>query len=103
MMNKKIITTNQDSHFSIIGLLTLAFIAQGIILGFTVLLPFVQADFILSRGQIGLYSTFLFFSSFIMAIFSGWIVDFFGVKLGLVTGVFILGLFMFLVDFAKNQ
>ena len=99
MIKKLLLTTKLNSYFYSVALVTVAFVAQGVVLGFTVLLPFVQVDFQLTRAQLGLYPTFLFFSSFVMALFSGWIVDYFGTKRILVTGVFLLGLFMFLHSF----
>ncbi len=99
MIKKLPLTTKLNSYFYSVALVTVAFVAQGVVLGFTVLLPFVQVDFQLTRAQLGLYPTFLFFSSFVMALFSGWIVDYFGTKRILVTGVFLLGLFMFLHSF----
>lgn len=102
MIKKLPLNTKLNSYFYNVALMTVAFIAQGVVLGFTVLLPFVQVDFQLSRAQLGLYPTFLFFSSFMMALFSGWIVDYFGTKRMLVTGVFLLGLFMFLHSFVYS-
>lgn len=65
MIKKLPLTTKLNSYFYNVALIAVAFIAQGVLLGFTVLLPFVQVDFQLSRAQLGLYPTFLFFSSFI--------------------------------------
>jgi len=48
------LTTKLNSYFYSVVLMTVAFIAQGVVLGFTVLLPFVQVDFQLSRAQLGL-------------------------------------------------
>ncbi len=62
--------------------------------GFKALLPMVQDEFMLTRTQVGLYSSFYFLSAVFIAIFSGRIADYLGTKRGLVLGV---GLVAFLI------
>lgn len=62
--------------------------------GFKALLPLVQEEFMLSRTQVGFYSSFYFLSTVFIAIFSGKIADYLGTKKGLVLGV---GLVSFLI------
>lgn len=59
--------------------------------GIQALMPFLRADFGITRTQAGLYSTFLFSSATIIAIFSGNIVDKIGSRPGLLIGIFSLG------------
>ncbi len=55
------------------------------------MLPLVQDEFLISRAEVGLYSSFYFFSSVMIAIFSGKIADRLGTKNGLVIGVGLVG------------
>ncbi len=64
--------------------------------GIQALMPFLRADFGISRTQAGLYSTFLFSSATIIAIFSGNIVDKIGSRSGLLIGIFSMGALMIL-------
>ncbi|MGM0653135.1 MAG: MFS transporter [Bacillota bacterium] len=69
-------------------IISTAYIAVFInIQGFKAMLPLVQDEFLISRAEVGLYSSFYFFSSVIIAIFSGKIADRLGTKNGLVLGV----------------
>ncbi len=74
-----------------------AYIAVTInIQGFMGLLPFVQAEFMLTRAQAGLYTTFYFLSATLVATFSGRVVDLIGSKRGMILGVSCLGVLFLL-------
>lgn len=60
------------------------------------LLPMVQEEFIISRAQVGLYSSFYFLSAALIAVYSGKIVDLLGTKNSLLSGVAIIGVMMIL-------
>ena len=64
--------------------------------GFVSLLPLVQEEFQISRTLVGLYSSFYFFSAMLIAVFSGRIVDRLGTKKGLMLGVTVVGMMMYL-------
>jgi len=64
--------------------------------GFKAMLPLVQEEFQISRTQVGFYSSFYFISTVLLSIFSGRIVDYLGTKKGLILGVAVTGLMMFL-------
>ena len=64
--------------------------------GFMALLPMVQEEFLISRAQVGLYSSFYFMSAALISVFSGRIVDRLGTKRGLVLGVTVVGIMIFL-------
>jgi len=49
-------------------------------MGFLALLPFVREEFVLTRTQVGLYSTCFFLGSTVIAIFTGALVDKLGGK-----------------------
>lgn len=70
--------------------------------GFKAMLPFVQEDFAISRAQVGLYSSFYFFSAVLIAVFSGKVTDYLGTKRGLVLGVSIVAVMMFLHTLAPS-
>jgi len=70
--------------------------------GFSAIFPFLQRDFDLSRSQLGLHSTFFFFSSAIFAIFAGRLVDRKGSKWGLGFGILFTGLFFLLHSILPN-
>ena len=70
--------------------------------GFSAIFPFLQRDFDLSRSQLGLHSTFFFFSSAIFAIFAGRLVDLKGSKWGLGFGILLTGIFFILHSIAPN-
>ncbi len=59
--------------------------------GFKALLPLVQEEFVISRAQVGLYSSFYFLSAVLIAVFSGRIVDRLGTKKGLYLGAGVVG------------
>ncbi len=68
--------------------------------GIQSLMPFIQSEFGISRTQAGLYSTSLFITATIIAVFSGGIVDRIGSRKGLIIGVSSLGVIMLLHGFA---
>jgi len=59
--------------------------------GFLALLPFIREEFVLSRTQVGYYSTFFYLSSAVLAVFTGSVVDRVGPKKGVTFGVICLG------------
>lgn len=104
-MNYKIKTKNKNHHFNWVTLMiiSLASIVMGIYRdGITVLFPFFQKDFDLSRGELGLYITFLYFTSSLVSIFSGRLVDIKGSKWGMIFGVLSVGIFLALHSMAPN-
>lgn len=70
--------------------------------GIMTLFPFIQAEYNLSKTQIGLYSTFIYISSVSMAVFSGWIADSWGTKRAMFAGLSSMGIFIFLHSFSTN-
>lgn len=59
--------------------------------GFATLFPFLQAEFAVSRAQLGLHSTFFFLISSLMSIITGRFVDRRGFRCGLLLGVSSIG------------
>src|SRR5690554_4397560 len=70
--------------------------------GIMALFPFIKEEFILSRAQTGLYSTFYFISATVVAAFSGKIIDNLGAKKGMIIGAGSLGLFVVLHSLAPS-
>lgn len=72
-------------------------------LGIPLLYPFIQAEFALSRAQIGFITSFTGFGTLLTALLGGWLVDYFGVKrvmvIALFSAVVALGLFNFAGSF----
>ncbi len=64
--------------------------------GFMGLIPMVQEEFLLSRVEVGLYTSFYFLSATLVAIIAGRIVDRLGTKKGLIIGVGMIGIMMIL-------
>lgn len=80
--------TRNQGHWVLLMLISTAYIAVfANIQGFKAMLPLVQDEFLLSRTQVGLYSSFYFLSAVFIAVFSGKIADRLGTKKGLVLGV----------------
>ncbi len=80
-----------------LAIISTAYIAVFVnIQGFKAMLPLVQDEFLISRAQVGLYSSFYFLSTVIIAVFSGRIADHLGTKRGLVLGVGIVAIMIFL-------
>lgn len=96
-------TENQEVkiQWNYLLLLSSAYFATSINMqGIQALMPFIQADFNLSRTQAGLYTTFFFISATAAAVFSGNIVDDYGARKGMLIGVFSVGGMMILHSFA---
>ncbi len=70
--------------------------------GFAALFPFLQRDFGLTRAQLGLHSTFFFFTSALVAIYAGRVVDLKGSKWGMVFGSSVMGVFFILHSLTPN-
>jgi len=70
--------------------------------GFLAILPFIREEFALNRTQVGYYSTFFFFSSAAIAIFTGTIVDKIGSKKGILFGVGFFGLINILYGYSTT-
>jgi len=86
-----------QKHLAALIIISTAYIAVFVnIQGFKAMLPLVQDEFLISRAQVGLYSSFYFFSTVIIAVFSGRIADYLGTKRGLILGVCIVALMMIL-------
>lgn len=62
--------------------------------GFVALLPFVREEFVLTRTQVGLYSTCFFLGATVTAIFTGGLVDKLGAKKSLLLGMGCFGFTM---------
>lgn len=70
--------------------------------GIMTLFPFIQAEYGLSKTQVGLYSTFMYISSVSMAVFSGWIADSWGTKKAMFAGLSSIGVFVFLHSYSTS-
>ena len=93
----------KNFNWSILFIISLPSLVTGIYRdGFASLFPFLQRDFHLGRAQLGLYSTFFFFTSALVSIFTGRLVDIKGPKWGLSFGVLFTGIFLILHSIAPN-
>ena len=102
-MNKKIKPFKINNSLKILFILSIPYIA--VMLnhnGFMALLPFVRDSFDLTRTQIGYYSTSIFLSAAILAVFTGNIVDKIGSKAGMIIGVGCFGLMNILFGLAPS-
>ncbi len=70
--------------------------------GFLALLPFVREEFLLSRTEVGLYNTFYFLSSALLAISTGNIVDRLGPRKGILLGIGFMGTVIFMYGFSPS-
>ncbi|MFO7814795.1 MAG: MFS transporter [Halanaerobiales bacterium] len=98
-------TKEKDNKFNwqILLIIMFAGIAVGIYRnGIMTLFPFLQEEYSLSRAQVGLYSTFLYISSTGVAIFTGRIADYWGVKRSMIGGLLLMGLFISLHSLAPS-
>jgi len=96
MKNSRKTAWNQK-NWAILLILSTAYIAVfANVQGFKALLPLVQDEFTISRAAVGLYTSFYFLSTVIIAVFSGRIADYLGTKRGLFLGVGIVGIMIFL-------
>jgi len=90
-------------NWPILFIISLSSIITGIYReGFASLFPFLQRNFNLTRAQLGLHSTFFFFTSALAAVFVGRLVDLKGSKWGLFFGVFFTGIFLILHSMVPN-
>lgn len=85
----------------------LVLLTATIILGITrdgipALFPFIQQDFALTRAQMGLFSTFFFLSSMLVAVTTGRMVDLLGPRGSMILGASSIGLIMVLFSLARN-
>jgi len=102
-MEKRRQKDKKTSNIQILFLITFAGIMAGIYRnGIMTLFPFLQSEFSLTRTQVGLYSTFLYTSSTIVAILSGRIADYWGVKKSMIMGLVFMGLFIIFHAFASG-
>jgi predicted MFS family arabinose efflux permease len=101
MQNTK--TSNDDFNWRVLIIITAAGFFAGVYRnGIMTLFPFLQSEFGLTRAQVGLYSTFLFFSMAVVVIFSGRIADYFGVKRSIFWGLSFMGIFIILHSLANG-
>ena len=70
--------------------------------GFLALLPFVREEFLLSRTEVGLYNTFYFLSSALLAISTGNVVDRLGPRKGILLGIGFMGAVIFMYGFSPS-
>ncbi len=88
-------------HWVTLLIISTAYIAVfANIQGFKAMLPLVQDEFLVSRTMVGLYTSFYFLSTVVIAIFSGKIADYLGTKRGLVLGVGVVSIMIILHSFA---
>ena len=96
------VSRKAESNWKVLLLVTSVAIVYGICRdGISVLLPFMQNEFSLSRAQIGFYSTFLYAGSTSVAVFSGRIVDVLGTRRSIVLGLALMGAFVTLYSIAS--
>lgn len=94
---------HSDYDYKLLMIIALNPIVLGICRdGIPALFPLIQAEFLVSRAQVGLYSTFLFFSSTAVSIFSGWGVDRFGARKMMVMGNIGAGFIVFCYSFVPS-
>lgn len=100
MENKNV---NDTYNYKILLIITFVGIVTGVYRnGIMTLFPFIQSEFNLTRTQVGLYSTFLYFSSTGVTIFSGRIADYWKVKKSMLWGLGLMGLFIFMHSLAPH-
>lgn len=78
---------------ALLAQVTVSIVAQGI----PTLSPFIQSDFAITRGQVGLCNSALTAGSFVALTVAGWAVDLYGERVALVWGNLAVGLFCFVV------
>ncbi|MFW5790431.1 MAG: MFS transporter [Halanaerobiaceae bacterium] len=94
-MLEKVSKLKDNLQWKLLFILSTGYIGAFInIQGIQALMPFIQDDFGISRTEAGLYSTFLFLSATVVAVFSGNIVDKIGSKKTLLFGIFSIGFLM---------
>ncbi|MFZ7130960.1 MAG: MFS transporter [Eubacteriales bacterium] len=96
-------SNNRDFNWSILLIISLGSIVMGTYRdGFGALFPFLQEEFELSRTQIGLYTSFLYFASSFVSIVSGQLVDLNGSKKSMIYGILIVAIALFLHSIVPN-
>jgi len=99
MMNRDV---NSLNWFMLL-IISLASIVMGIYRdGIAALFPFLQKDFVLTRGQLGLYTSFTYFTFLLVSIFSGRLVDLKGPKWCMALGVTFVGILLIMHSIAPN-
>ncbi len=98
--NSQEINTNRRNWIAALIISTAYLAVMANIQGFKALLPMVQEEFLISRAEAGLYSSFYFLSATLLAVFSGRIVDWLGAKKSLVLGTTMVGIIIVLHSFA---
>ncbi|MDI9597760.1 MAG: MFS transporter [Atribacterota bacterium] len=97
-MNLSTDNPKKDTKYDLIKILFVLFIPYIALSigqnGFLGLLPFVREEFVLSRVQIGYYSTSFFIGAALISVFTGIIVDKIGPKKGMLLGIGLLGAFL---------
>ncbi len=100
---KQLKQLNQNGLFTLLIVLSVPYLALSLNQhGFMALLPFIREEFILSRTQVGLYATFYFLSSALLAVSTGSIVDRLGPRKGILLGIGFMGSVFFLYGFAPS-
>lgn len=92
--------TRQTKDYSLAKILTVLFLPYVALSlgqnGFLGLLPFIREEFVLTRAQVGYYSTCFFMSAAVLSIFTGSIVDNLGPKKSMLLGIGCLGCILIL-------
>jgi len=104
-MSIEIEKNKKDKRFSwsTIFIISLASIILGVYRdGIAALFPFLQADFCLSRAEIGIYISFLYFAASFFSVFTGQLVDQKGSKWGMVSGILFVGILLIFHSIAPN-
>ena len=92
-----------DSLFKLLIILSVPYLVLSLNHhGFLALLPFVREEFLLSRTEVGLYNTFYFLSSALLAISTGNIVDRLGSRKGILLGIGFMGAIIFMYGFSLS-
>lgn len=92
-----------DHRWRILSFLVFAHIAHSYATqAVPALLPFIQQEFALKYVQIGLYSSVLFGTSFVVSIPAGWTVDRLGVRRSIFLSLLMTSLFIGLFSIAAN-
>lgn len=95
--NAKRIPGRRRSTGGALALLSSAYLAIfASVQGFLALMPLLQEEFLITRAQAGLYTSFYFLSATFVAVFTGRIVDRLGTRRGLLAGVGTVGAMMVL-------
>ncbi|MGI6574750.1 MAG: MFS transporter [bacterium] len=93
----------EEYNWRVLTIILSASIVTGIYRdGFAALFPLLQVEFGLTRAQLGLQFSFLFFVSMLASVFSGRAVDIWGGKKGMVIGLIFLGLLVIMHGIAPS-